>query len=41
MQAFQNCKDFLKSSRLLVHYDSQKKLTLACDVTQYGLGAVI
>ena len=31
MQAYQKSKEFLKSSRLLVHFDSQKELTLACD----------
>ena len=41
MQAFQKSKDFLKSSRLFVHYDGQKKLTLACNASQYGLGAVL
>ena len=41
VQAFQKSKEFLKSSRLLDHFNSQKKLTLACHASQYGLGAVL
>lgn len=39
-EEFQKSKEFLKSSRLLVHYDSQE-LTLACDASQHCLGAVL
>ena len=41
MQAFQKSKEFLRSCRLLVHNDSRKELTLACDASQFGLGAVL
>ena len=37
----QKSKEFLKSPRLLLHYDSQKKLILPCDALQDGLGAVL
>ena len=35
-QAFEQSKSFLKSSRLLVHYEDKKELILACDVSQNG-----
>ena len=31
----------LSSDALLVHYDAKRELRLACDVSSYGLGAVI
>ena len=34
-------KEFLKSPVLLVLYDSQRKITLICDASQYGLAAVL
>ena len=39
--AFHKVKELLKSSRLLVHFDSKLPLTLACDASPYGIGAVL
>ncbi|XP_040195388.1 uncharacterized protein K02A2.6-like, partial [Rana temporaria] len=40
-RAFEVSKRKLLASRMLVHYDLQKPLTLACDASPYGLGAVL
>ena len=40
-KAFQDTKNLLSSSRLLVHYDPSKKLVLLCDASPYGVGAVL
>ena len=40
-QAFERVKKMLKSSDLLVHFDSSKPLVLACDASPYGVGAVL
>ena len=40
-KAFQDSKQFLLSSQLLVHFDSSKELVFACDTSQYGISAVL
>ena len=40
-EAFQKIKADLSSDRLLVHYDANKELVLACDASPYGIGAVL
>jgi len=39
--AFQCAKDALQSDALLIHYDPAKPLVLACDASDYGVGAVL
>ena len=40
-EAFEACKEGLTSDSLLVHYDLNRELRLACDVSSYCLGAVL
>ena len=38
---FKQVKEMLQSSILLVHYDPEKPLVLACDASPYGVGTVL
>ncbi|KAK9528348.1 hypothetical protein VZT92_012518 [Zoarces viviparus] len=38
---FVKCKELLTSDRVLAHYDPSLPLTLACDASAYGIGAVV
>jgi hypothetical protein len=40
-KAFQKSKELLVSSNLLIHFNSNLPLVLACDASQYGIGAVL
>ena len=40
-KAFEEVKTLLTSDRLLVHYDPDMELILACDALPYGVGAVL
>ena len=40
-RAFQKSKELLTSAALLVHFDPTLPLVLACDASQYGIGAVL
>ena len=40
-KAFEDSKQLLVSSQVLVHFDSKLKLVLACDASAYGVGVVL
>uniref|UniRef100_A0A3Q2EGN4 Gypsy retrotransposon integrase-like protein 1 n=1 Tax=Cyprinodon variegatus TaxID=28743 RepID=A0A3Q2EGN4_CYPVA len=39
--AFENAKKALQSDKILVHFDAELPIILACDASPYGVGAVI
>ena len=40
-RAFQCAKDALQSDALLTHYDPSKLLMLACEASDYSIGAIL
>ena len=40
-EAFQQSKEMLLSSQVLVHFDPTREIRLACDASDYGIGAVL
>ena len=40
-KAFLSIKKMLKSSKVLVHYDPNQEIVMACDASPYGVGAVL
>ena len=40
-KAFQKSKELLTSNTLLVHFNPSRKLTLMCNASPYGVGAVL
>ena len=40
-QVFDKSKELLASSQVLVHFDSKLQIRLACDASDYGIGAVL